>query len=421
MGAKVNTNYHLVKNSYNHSNSPSPNSKVSAQSLSSSVPVTNKPSSHSTQPYKVTLSTVSSASSQKSSANNKTHNSSTSSSGLFGFVSNIKKDISEAAKKVQNNVNNFVSSASKTISTTIKNVEQKVSSAAKALTQSVNNLKKDLKQAAENVKQKVQQFVNAEKSNNKTNPHHQSTSAYKANEQINKSGTYVITKNTSSKSSNTSANNKSSNTWSTYLSPYNPANSPGNALGNASAVKDIIKYTKAYKEDGFTIKITDDGKYAIIKGARTESALKEGIKGTRYAFKNAEKYPEVFKFVDKTTAVKEAFNVKSVAGKIAIAGIAIDTGIDVYRDIKSKAEPTKIAADAVVDVAFGAGGVATSAVAGAIAGSAFGPIGTAAGALIGSLGYTFVTETNKVININGKSPKDAAKQITKRAFDHITN
>jgi gas vesicle protein len=416
MGAKINTNYHLVKNNYNHFNSPNYNSKVSTQSLSNNWLVSKKASSHLTQPYKVTFSNISSASSQKSSANSKTHNSSTSSNELFGFISNIKKDISETARKAQNNVNNFVSSASKTISTTIKSVEQKVSSAAKVLTQSINNLKKDLKQTAENVKQKVQQFINAEKSNNKTNPHLNSTSTHKVPEQKNKSGTYVITKNTSSKSSNTSANSKSSNTLSIDMSPYNPTKSPGNALGNAFAAKDIVKYTKAYKKDGFTIKVTADEKYAIIKGARTESALKEGIKGTRYAFKNAEKYPEVFRFVEPKVAVKEAFNVKNVGTKVAIAGVAIDTGIDIYNDIKNKAEPTKVAADAVVDVAFGAGNVTASAWAGAIAGSAFGPIGTAVGAVVGGLGYTFFTES---FEVNGKSLKDAVKQITKKAFDHI--
>jgi len=437
MGAKINTNYHLVKNNYNHFNSPNHNSKVSTQSLSSSLLVPNKPSSYLTQPYKVTFSNISSASSQKSSANSKTHNSSTSSNGLFGFISNIKKDISEAARKVQNNVNNFVSSASKTISAAIKNVEQKASSAAKTLTQSVNNLKKDLKQTVENVMQKVQQFINAEKSNNKTNPHLQSTSTHKVPEQKNESGTYVITKNTSSKSSNTYENSKSSNTWSIDLSPFNPAKSPGNALGNASAAKDIVKYTKAYIKDGFTIKVTADRKYAIIKGARTESALEEGIKGTRYAFKNAEKYPEVFRFVRPKVAVKEAFNVKNVGTKVAIAGIAIDTGINIYNNIKNKAEPTKIAADAVVDVAFGAGSVAASAAAGAwagawagvvastVAGAAGGSVipgaGTVVGAIFGfgtGIAFTFATESVKV---NGKSLKDAAKQLTKNIFEHIAN
>lgn len=57
-----------------------------------------------------------------------------------------------------------------------------------------------------------------------------------------------------------------------------------------------------------------------------------------------------------------------------------------------------------------------SAWAGAIAGSAFGPIGTAVGAVVVGLGYTFFTES---FEVNGKSLKDAVKQITKKAFDHI--
>ncbi|ADL43462.1 hypothetical protein COB47_2218 [Caldicellulosiruptor obsidiansis OB47] len=241
----------MAKNNYNHSDSSSHNSKVSTQSLSSSLLVTNNPASYLTQPYKVTFSNISFASSQKSFANSKTHNSSISSNELFGVISNIKKDILQTARKVQNNVNNFVSSEFKTLSAAIKNVEQKVSSAAKTFTQSVNNLKKDLKQTAENVKQKVQQFINTEKSNNNTNPQHQSTSAQKVDGQKNKSGTYVITKNTSSKSTNIYENGKNSQTLSIDLSPYNPVKSPGNAWGNASATKDVVKYIKAYKERWF--------------------------------------------------------------------------------------------------------------------------------------------------------------------------
>jgi len=122
-----------------------------------------------------------------------------------------------------------------------------------------------------------------------------------------------------------------------------------------------------------------------------------------------------------------------VGTKVAMAGIAIDTGIDIYNDIKSKAEPTKIAADAVVDVTFGAGnvaasaavgawaGAAASAAAGAAGGSVIPGAGTVVGAIVGlgtGFAYTFATESFK---INGKSLKDAAKQLTKKVFDHIAN
>ncbi|WAM34809.1 hypothetical protein [Caldicellulosiruptor morganii] len=417
MSAKINTKYPVIKTANNHSNSVSYSSKVSTQSLSSGWFVTNKPSSQLTQPYKVTFSQIS-TSSQKSSTSNKTHTTNTSGGGLFGFISNIKKDISEAAKKVKDNVNAFVSSASKTVSSTVKSVEQKVSSAAKAVSHSVNNIKKDLEQTVRDVKQRVQQFVNSEKKNEKADSNRQSSAA-KVNDKKDRSGgTYVITKNTGLKSDNNSEGNKNTGNISIDLSPFDPRKSPGNALSNGNGVKNVIKYTKAYIKDNFTIVVKraeDNRKYAIIKGARSESALEEGIKGTRYAFKNAEKYPEVFKFIKGKVAVKEAFNLKSVGGKISVAGIAIDTGIDVYKDLKSKAEPSKVAADAVVDVAFGAGGMAVGALAGAAFGSVFGPIGTAAGALAGGLFYTYMTESYKV---NGKSLKDAAKQLTKEVFDY---
>ncbi|CCJ33730.1 hypothetical protein [Caloramator australicus] len=202
-------------------------------------------------------------------------------------------------------------------------------------------------------------------------------------------------------------------------SPFNPTKAPGSSLANVASVATTSKYIDAYVNDGFTVKKAGD--YAIIKGAKTSSAIEEGIKGTRYAIKNAEKYPQVFKFIDPKVAVKESFNMKTVGGKLGVISILADTGIDVYSDIKNKASATKITADVAVDVAFGAGNIAASAAFGAWVGSvAPGPgnvIGAAAGVLFG-MGYTAITESFKY---NGTSIKDASKNGLNNLLDKVTN
>ncbi|WP_235374517.1 hypothetical protein [Caldicellulosiruptor naganoensis] len=90
----------------------------------------NKPSVQSTAAYKVTLSNTSL---QKASTSSKTHGSNTrNSGGILGIFSNIKKDISDTAKSIQNKVNNFVKSTVSNLNNTVKTVEHKISSVVKS-------------------------------------------------------------------------------------------------------------------------------------------------------------------------------------------------------------------------------------------------------------------------------------------------
>ncbi len=105
MSSKIITNYNLIKNTHNNIKVNSSNHSVSARSLSTGWIVPNKSSVQSTAAYKVTLSNTSL---QKASTSSKTHGSNTrNNGGILGIFSNIKKDISDTAKRIQNKVNNI--------------------------------------------------------------------------------------------------------------------------------------------------------------------------------------------------------------------------------------------------------------------------------------------------------------------------
>jgi hypothetical protein len=191
----------------------------------------------------------------------------------------------------------------------------------------------------------------------------------------------------------------------------NAFKTPSALLGDLISSANVVKYGKGYLVDGFNVKLKDG--YAYIKGARSKTALSQKIKGTKYALKNADKYPQVFKFVDPKTAVKDAFDLKSTGGKLGYAGIALDVGIDTYKNARlyneGKISGEKIATDAVVDIGFGAGGIAASAATGALLGSIVPGAGTVIGVIVGlavGIGYTALTEG---WTPNGRSIKDRTK------------
>ena len=72
------------------------------------------------------------------------------------------------------------------------------------------------------------------------------------------------------------------------------------AAGYTNTVVNTTKGIAAYIKDGFYV--VKRGEYIYIKGARSASALAEGIKGTRYAVKNVDKYVSVGKYVDAKIA-----------------------------------------------------------------------------------------------------------------------
>ena len=193
--------------------------------------------------------------------------------------------------------------------------------------------------------------------------------------------------------------------------------SPGNSYGTTIATANAVNYLEKYTKDGFSVQ--KKGDYAIVKGARSTSALEEGINGTRYAAKNADKYSEVFKFVDPNIAVKNALNPKTTTAKLGYAGVALDVGFDTYNNVKNGASGTKIAADAIVDIGFGTGAIASGAAVGAAVGSVVPVAGTLVGAVAGAaagLAYIAVTEG---IKVDGVSLKDKAKQETKTVLDKV--
>ena len=143
--------------------------------------------------------------------------------------------------------------------------------------------------------------------------------------------------------------------------------------------------------------------------------MSQGIKGTRYAFKNADVYPNVFSYVDPITAGKEALkpishgsvNWGSVLG---YGTVALDVGLGIYDNIQDGTRTQKIVTDAIVDTGVGVGTIWASTAAGAAIGSvAPGPgnvIGAVGGFVVGGTIY-IVTD---VITINDKSLVDWGKE-----------
>ena len=183
----------------------------------------------------------------------------------------------------------------------------------------------------------------------------------------------------------------------------------------------IIQSAVHHWKYGFSV--YKKGAYAIVRGARSFVTTKQGIKGTRYAFKNASKYGNVFKYVSPKVAVKDA-----LTGKGSIFGyamVALDTGLGVYENIQNGTRAQKTVSDAIVDAGLGIGSMALSAAAGAkigaLAGSVFpglgNVIGAAGGALVG-LGTYVLTDVAK---INGKTGSEWIKEEAAVVADGIVD
>ena len=165
-------------------------------------------------------------------------------------------------------------------------------------------------------------------------------------------------------------------------------------ISDAANIIDAICMKAKY---GFSV--YKKGAYAIVKAKHAFRYAKNGVSGTRYAFKNADKYTNVFKYVDPLTAAKEALKPKGW-NLLGYASIALDTGVGIYENIQEGTRNQKIVSDATVDIGLGIGSMALSAAAGAkigaIAGSFFPGLGNTIGAVGGAvfgLGISFlVTE-----------------------------
>ena len=175
------------------------------------------------------------------------------------------------------------------------------------------------------------------------------------------------------------------------------------AVGIGQRIYNYYKY-------GFSV--YKKGAYAIVKGARSVAAMKQGIKGTRYAFANASNYGNVFQYIQPKAAVKN-----SLTGKGSIFGyamVAIDTGAGIYENVKNKTRVQKTISDAAVDIGLGIGSIALSADAGAkvgaIAGSVFPGLGNIIGAVAGAVVGVGAYVLTDALEINGRTISEWTKE-----------
>ncbi|MBE9913130.1 WXG100 family type VII secretion target [Paenibacillus donghaensis] len=168
-------------------------------------------------------------------------------------------------------------------------------------------------------------------------------------------------------------------------------------------------------KSGFNVNMRNNGTVATIKGARSPFALNEGIRGTRYTLNNAEKNPQVWKFVDPKIAAKEALSIKGLGGKLGYAGLLFDTGVSGFEDYK-RGGASRAAASVIVNGGLGLGTMASSAAIGAAVGSAVPVAGTAVGAVVGLASGVVISAVTD-IEINGKSLKTYAVDGVNAAID----
>ena len=136
------------------------------------------------------------------------------------------------------------------------------------------------------------------------------------------------------------------------------------------------------------------------------------------------------KYVDSELKyADDLFGKTSIAAKgtkaLPYVSVVIDTGIGIIENINEGTAPERIASDAVVDVGFGLAGIGASALgglaAGGLAGSAVPIVGNIAGAVGGAVGGIAFYVASEVIEINGKSPIEWAKEGAGWLTDKIKN
>ena len=184
--------------------------------------------------------------------------------------------------------------------------------------------------------------------------------------------------------------------------------------------KDIIDYIT----DGFHI--VRKGAYAIIKGARSNAALRRHIRGTRYAIANADNYINIFQNIHVPTGLKAEFLPK-IKGKwnggaiFNYVGIAINATSGVLENIENGTRTQKIVSDAIVDIGTDVGIIAASTAIGAAIGSVVPVAGNIVGAGVGMLaGWTIDRVVNAEI-FGGESAlywaKEGAGWVADRVVD----
>ena len=194
-----------------------------------------------------------------------------------------------------------------------------------------------------------------------------------------------------------------------------------------SDLLDIRSFGKAildYITDGFHI--VRKGAYAIIKGARSNAALRRGIRGTRYAVANADNYIDIFENIHVPSGLKAEFlpriNGKWNGGAIFnYVGIAINATSGVLENIESGTRTQKIFSDAIVDVGVDVGIIATSTSIGAAIGSVVPVAGNIVGAGVGMVAGWLIDGVVNAEIFGGESAlywaKEGAGWVADRAVD----
>ena len=194
----------------------------------------------------------------------------------------------------------------------------------------------------------------------------------------------------------------------------------GDLLDISSLGQDIFDYIT----DGFHI--VRKGAYAIIKGARSNAALRRGIRGTRYAIANADNYIDIFQNIHVPSGLKAEFlpkiNGKWNGGAIFnYVGIAINATSGVLENIESETRTQKIVSDAVVDVGVDVGIIAASTSIGAAIGSVVPVAGNIVGAGVGMVAGWLIDGAVNAEILGGESAlywaKEGAGWVADRVVD----
>lgn len=195
-----------------------------------------------------------------------------------------------------------------------------------------------------------------------------------------------------------------------------PISSAGSFFGTITETLATGQTATAVIRKGF--EITSSGNTFYFKGGTAIGLKTDKLKkfDATYIDSQIERgnLSNIAQHVRPSSAVKEAFK-----SKIGLAGIAIATGENVYKNINSNETPSKIVGDAAVDVGIGAGTLALGAVVGAGAVALGAPVLVAGGAgLIFSVVSTYALDGIK-IGKEEKSASDALKDGVEKGIKTV--
>lgn len=207
---------------------------------------------------------------------------------------------------------------------------------------------------------------------------------------------------------------------------YSVGASCARGYGVYSDISDIAEMYEFWQDcSKYNFYTKKAGDYIHIKGARSPVALDNGIKGTRYAVKNADSYWDVFKNINVKAGLKSEFLLKTPSGKInggAIlnyVGVGVDVVGGVFENLEEGTKAQRIVSDAVVDAGVGLGTIAVSTMIGSAVGSIIPVAGNIVGAAVGmAAGYVIDWALNADF-IGDQSLVDLAKDYAGIVADNL--